>query len=121
MRRIAPSKRDPHVGILDGRYAFSDDLDERRDGTLMQAEHNLVSFAETLGSLGVEGFLHNEEPIRQKMQELYDLFMDEFNRYVSPIDDEGRFALAVKPEFLKYDPRPAEERTEDPADKQAAA
>ena len=121
MRRIAPSKRDPHVGILKGHYAFSDDPDERRDGLLMQSEHNLVSFAETLGSLGDEGFLHNEEPIRQKMQELYNLFMGEFNRYVSPVDDEGRFALAAKPGFLKYDPRPVEERGEDSADKKAAA
>jgi len=121
MKRIAPSKRDPHVGILKGHYAFSDDPDERRDGLLMQSEHNLVSFAETLGSLGGESFLHNEESIRQKMQELYDLFMKEFNCYVSPIDDEGRFVLAMKPDCLKYDPTPAEERVEETADNQAAA
>ena len=116
-----PTKRDPNVGIANGNYALCDDLDGRREGVLMQAEHNLVSFADTLGTLECEGFLHKGEPIRQKMQELYDLFMEEFNRYVSPIDDEGRFVLAVKPEFLTYDPTHAEERVEELADKQTAA
>lgn len=121
MKRIAPSKRDPHVGILNGRYATSNDPDETRDGTLMQAEYGLVSFADTLTTLECEGFLHNEESIRQKMQELYDLFMNEYNRYVSPIDAEGRFILAMKPEFLKYDPTPAEKEPDKPAVEQEAA
>ncbi len=88
-----PKKRDPNVGIIDGAMAFSDDLAERREGFLMLSEHLLVGFAESFGTLECEGFFSNEVAIKQKLQELYDEFMKEYDVYLKVTDNEGRFKL----------------------------
>ncbi len=116
-----PSKRDPNVGILDGHFAFSDDPAEFREGMLMQAEHNLVSFADTLGSLESEAFLSNKTAIKQKMQELYDFFMEEFDTYVKPTGEQGRFVLAPKPVALQYTPPVITKKPEAESSKRVAA
>ncbi len=72
-------KRDPNTGIIKGSFAFSNDPSERREGFLMLSEHLLVGFAESFSGMESEGFLSNHELIKEKLQELYDVFMKEYD------------------------------------------
>jgi hypothetical protein len=84
-----PKKRDPSVGLINGHFATSDDVAERREGLLMLLEHNLVSFGEQLSMLECENLLHDEPEIRKCMQGLYDQFMKEYEVYPVEINDKG--------------------------------
>lgn len=120
LKRKNIPKRDPNVGIFAGRYAFSDDPAERREGLLMQAEHTLVSVADAVGTLEDEGCLTHGKAIKKRMQELYDLIMDEFNTYLRPTDGEGRFMLAPKPVDCRYTPPGADAPESEPEKREAA-
>ena len=103
-------KRNPFLAVNEGVLGISDDPADQREGELMLAEHHLLGFAACMSSFDCEGFLYNGAEVKQKLQDLYDQFMKEFDVYLKVTDSEGRFKLVPKPDELKYTDNNASEQ-----------
>ena len=101
-----PTKRDPYLGINDGSLGQSGDITERREGLMMMAEHHLLGFGHCMNLFECEGLLHDEVIVKQKLQDLYDTFMKEFDYYAEDMGvgphDCPMYRIVPKPDELKY-------------------
>lgn len=113
-----PTKKDTVVWIDDGVLAMSGDITEQREGMMTVAEHHLLGFGDCMSTFDSMGFLHNKAEVKQKFQDFYDTFMQEFDYYAECMGTGPhgcpQYEIRPKPDALKF----SEDVSEDDAPEQ---